>query len=270
MEDKENININFSGNKYLWIIGAVILLVAIWFGSKAIMTSFEGYKVTLIDAPKEVSVGNVATFTWRVDGPPTTINTTSVYFGTASNPGELEKNVKPADTQYTDFVKDFADGKYDVPLQFIGNVRVDKVGKYYFRVHAEAKSKHYWSEEYTFDVKPSDYKISVVAQPKDVAAGTMATFTWRIEGPPTTINQTAVYLGTISNPGSLGKEIKPTDTKYEEASKDFLNGKYNIPLQFVGNHKIKAAETYFFRIHALIDGKNYWTDESSFEVKEAK
>lgn len=258
---------NITSNKYLWIIGAVILLVVGWFGMKTLLSSFEGYKLTLIDAPKEVSSGNVATFTWRIDGPPTTTNRTVVYFGQESSPGDLGKDVKPAETKYTDFVKDFNNGKYDIPLQFIGNIRMDKPGKYYFRVYAMIKDKNYWSDEYTLEIKPSDFKISIINFPKEAIEGNVASFTWRIDGPPTAINHTSIRFGTVSTPGSLDKEVKPVQTKYTDSVKDFANGKYDIPLQFVGNAKMTTAGIYYFRGYALINGKNYWTDEYILEVK---
>jgi len=261
--DKKNLNLN----TYVWIAGAVILLIIGWFGLKALLGSFEGYRVTLVDAPKEATLGAISTFTWRIDGPPTTINHTVVYYGTVSNPGELGTEVKPEDTKYTGMVKDFANGKYDVPLQFIGNTIIDKEGKYYFRIQAQVKDKNYWSDEYTFEAKKPDYKVSLLAAPKEVPLGTMATFTWKVEGPPTTINRTVVYIGTTSTPGSLGKEVKPEDTKYTEIVKDFANGKYDIPFQFIGNIKMTTAGSYFFRAHAAILGNNYWTNEGTFEVK---
>lgn len=265
-EPEENLQ-NIASNKYLWIIGAVILIVAGWFGIKTLLGSFEGYKLTLIDAPKEVSTGSVATFTWRIDGPPTTIGYTAVHLGTISNPGELGKEVKPGDTKYPDFVKDFTTGKYDVPLQFVGNIRMDNPGKYYFRVYATIKDKNYWTDEYTLEVKPTDYKISIFNYLKEVIAGNVATFTWRVDGPPTTINHTSMRFGTVSTPGTLGKEVKPSQTKYKDLIRDFTNGKYDIPLQFVGNVKIATAGAYFFRGYASINGQNYWTEEYTFEAK---
>lgn len=267
MEDKETINLNMTNNKYIWIIGGLIVLVVGWFVFKTLLASFEGYKTTLVDAPKESPAGSVMTFTWRIDGSPTTINHTAVHFGLESNPGILETKVAPADTKYTDFVKDFAEGQYDIPLQFIGNVKVDEPGTYYFRVHAQVKDKHFWSDEYTFTVLPTDYRISLVNSPKEVTVGSMTTFTWRVEGPATTINHTAVYMGTVSNPGSLGREVEPKNTKYTEFSKDFVKGGYKIPLQFIGNYKITKEGTYFFRIYVDVDDKHYWTDEYSFEAK---
>lgn len=254
-------------NKYFWIIGGIVLLLVGVFGWKMIFGEGES-KVTLVNAPQEAVAGNNITFTWRIDGPSTTINHTSVHYGTVSNPGVLEKNVKPADTKYTDFVKDFASGKFNIPLQFIGNTIIAAPGKYYFRVHALVKDKNYWSDEYALNVKPAgDYQISVVDYPKQLSAGRIASFTWRIDGNPTTINHTAVHFGQVSTPSQLGREVKPEDTEYTDMVKDFTFGKYNIPLQFVGNLKIATAGVYFFRVHALINGKNYWTDEYSFEAK---
>ena len=133
--------------------GALFWGAVVWFGFRMVMGSGADYNVTLIDSPKDIPAGGFATFTWRIDGFPATINHASVYFGTVSNSGTLGKDIKPAETKYTDFVKDFADGKYDIPLQFVGNIKVDNPGKYYFRVHALIKDKHYWTDEYTFDVK---------------------------------------------------------------------------------------------------------------------
>jgi len=141
-------------NKYVWIVGAVILLVAGWFGLKALLGPSENYKVTLVDAPKEVVKDGVATFTWRVDGPPVLIHHTSVHMGKESQPGDLGKDVKPADTKYIDFVKDFAQGDYNIPLQFVGNLQMTDAGTYYYRVHAIVNDKNYWTDEYTFEVKP--------------------------------------------------------------------------------------------------------------------
>ena len=47
-------NIDLSGNKLVWIAGAVILLIAGYFGLRAIFASMENFRLTLVDAPKEV------------------------------------------------------------------------------------------------------------------------------------------------------------------------------------------------------------------------
>ncbi|MBI3379464.1 fibronectin type III domain-containing protein [Candidatus Gottesmanbacteria bacterium] len=283
---KNGDELNIPQNKFFWIFGGIILLIAAWFGYKALISSVEDYKVTLVDAPKQVDSGSIATFTWRVDGPPTTINHTSVHMGLTSNPGDLTKEVKPADTKYTDMITDFANGKYNIPLQFVGNTKMGKVGKYYYRVHALVNDKNYWSDEASFDVvkgmtstTSGDYKISVLYPPKSVTLpvlpkdekeatmGGTVTFTWRIDGPPTAINNTTVYYGLTSSPGTFNRDVKPSDTKYADFVKDFINGKFDIPLQFVGNTKITDPGTYYYRVYALINGKDYWSAESSFTAK---
>lgn len=255
-------------NKYVWIVGVIILIAVGWFGLKAIFAPSDYYQLILVDVPKEVETGQNTTFTWKISGGTASINHTAVHFGTISNAGELGDGVKPEDTKYTDFVKDFADGKYDIPLQFVGNTMINTPGKYYFRVHALIKDKHYWTSEYSIDVKPADYRVSLVNVPSQAEAGKVTTFTWRVEnGPAVSINHTAIHYGLESNPGKLGKEVKPSDTKYPDFIKDFANGKFTVPLQFVGNAKIDSPGTYYFRVHAVINGQNYWSDEGTFEVK---
>jgi hypothetical protein len=264
--EKQSGGASIASNKYLWAIGAVILLGVLIWGIKTVISPYEEYKVTLVNGPKEVSAGFTATFTWRTDGPPTTINQSTVYLGTVSNPGELKKDVKPSDTKYTDFVKDFANGKYDIPLQFVGNHVLNTPGTYYYRVYSLIKDKHYWSDEYSLEVKPLENKVILQNIPKEVEATKITAFTWKVEGVPTVINTTSIYYGLDSSPGILDSSIIPSATKYTENTKEFVSGKYNIPLQFVGNIKINTPGTYYFRGYAVIDGKNYWTDEGTFKV----
>lgn len=271
-EPSENATVtgpDIAGNKYVWIIGAIILLVAGWFGLQAIFGASENFKLSLVDAPKEVAAGSVATFTWRIDGSAATIHHTSVHLGTTSQLGEFGREVKPEETKYTEFVRDFASGDYNIPLQFVGNISMTTPGKYYFRVHANIKDKNYWTDEYSLDVLVPDNTITLMNAPKEATANQVFTITWRIDGPPSTIHHTSIHYGTESNPGALGKEVKPDDTKYTDLVKDFTKGDYSIPLQFVGNSKVAASGTYYFRAHAIINDKNYWTNEQILEVKAA-
>lgn len=265
-EHKESTE-DLSANKLVWIAGAIILLIAGWFGLRAIFASMENYRLTLVDAPKEVNATSTATFTWRIDGPSAAINHTAVHLGTTSQPGELGTDVKPENTSYKLMVQDFANGNYNIPLQFIGNIVMETPGIYYYRVHAQIKNKEYWSDEYSLEVKIQDYKVTILNAPSEVVEDSVFAFTWRIDGIPTTINHTSIHFGTVSQPGELDKEVAPQDTKYSDLIKDFAKGNYNIPLQFVGNSTIARPGTYYYRGHAVINGQNYWTAESTLEVK---
>lgn len=142
-----------SGNKSFLIIGVVILAVFGLYVAKMLLSPADNYKVTLIDAPKEIKPGSIATFTWRVDGPPTSIIHTAVYLGRDTLPGELDKKTYPVDTKYTESVKDFMYGKFNIPLQFVGNTKMDTPGTYYFRVHATIMDQNYWSDEEMLEVR---------------------------------------------------------------------------------------------------------------------
>lgn len=152
-ETKKQEETSIAAGKNFWIVGAVILVLFGLFAAKMLLMPSENYKITLVDAPKIIKPGSVATFTWRIDGPPVPIVHSAVYLGTESVPGELGKEVHPADTKYTESVKDFMFGKFNIPLQFIGNTKIDKPGTYYFRIHATIKDKNYWSDEEVMDVK---------------------------------------------------------------------------------------------------------------------
>ena len=271
-EEKENQEsaVDFSANKLVWIAGAIILLIAGYFGLRAIFASMESFRVTLVDAPKEVNSNTVATFTWRIDGPSTTINQTTVRLGTASQTGELGKDVKPENTSYNLAVQDFINGNFNIPLQFVGNIALTDPGVYYYRVYGLIKDKHYWSDEYSLEVKVPEYKVVLLDAPPEAVEDEVFSFTWRVEGLATTINHTSVHYGTKSTAGDLVKTVKPDDTDYTDLVKDFAAGNFNIPLQFVGNTTIAKPGTYYYRGHAIINGEHYWTEEKTLTVKSAK
>ncbi len=264
MEDNNPANVQ--GSKLFLVLGVIILLIVGFIGVKVLVTG-KSYKVILVDAPKEAETGKTTTFTWRVDGPPAIINHTAVHYGIVSDPGEKSSSVKPEDTKYTDFVKDFASGDYNIPLQFVGNTMISTSGTYYFRVHTLVDGKNYWTDEYTLEVKPQGYSISFASATTTATVGQPVTFTWDINGPPTVVNTTTILFGLESNSEVLGSDVAPTDTKYTNKVSDFIKGTYNIPFRFIGNVKIATEGAYFYRAHTVIDGKNIWSDEYKLEVK---
>jgi len=118
---KEN---GFNPAIFVWGLAGLLILAAGYLAIKAILAPFNEHKLILVDVPKEAFMGSVATFTWRIDGSPTTTTTTSVRLGAKSNPGELSKETKPGDTSYTETLPDFANGEINIPLQFVGNMKM--------------------------------------------------------------------------------------------------------------------------------------------------
>jgi hypothetical protein len=97
--------------------------------------------------------------------------------------------------------------------------------------------------------------------------GGLASFTWEVDGSSKTIHKSAVYFGTINVEGMLGKDVAPAETKYTDSVIDFIDGDFDIPMRFIGNTIITKPGKYYARVYALIDSKNYWSEERVFTVK---
>ena len=86
------------------------------------------YTLDLVSIPQEITQGDNVAFTWQINGPKRKIKTTTVYYGTASTPGKLTKDILPLQTKYSDYLKEFISGEYEIPLVFVGNNIMDKSG----------------------------------------------------------------------------------------------------------------------------------------------
>lgn len=226
------------------------------------------YDIALIDAPRELTEGDTATFTWYVNGPSKTIHTTTIYYGTTSAPGAFGDYITPEDAHYMYELKDFLQGNYGIPLRFIGSTNFPTPGTYFYRAYALIDGRHYWSQERTFVVKQiPKHEIKVIDRPSIMSTGGNAAFTWEIYGHPATTGFTTIVGGTQSKPGALDATVDIPKTPYVVLVRDFTSGTYAIPLRFIGNTKISEPGVYYFRALAYINGKNIWSDEYSFTVK---
>lgn len=224
--------------------------------------------VTVLDGPKELVEGDIASFTWFVDSAPVSIRTTTVYYGSTSDPGVLVTQALPEQTRYTRALQDFMDGTYAIPLRFVGSTPVSAPGIYFYRGYARIGEKHYWSGERSFVVKAKPkHEVNVSNFPTEVGAGENAAFTWDIYGPAATSGFTAIVGGKTSKPGKLEATVDAPQTPYAILTEDFTNGSFAVPLRFIGNARISDPGLYYFRALAFINGKNIWSDEYSFTVK---
>lgn len=235
---------------------------------KAIQTPAE-LSVSFVNTPGNLMEGNFATFTWFVDGPPMTIYTTTVYYGTVSTSGALNTDVLPLNTKYTQSVSDFLNGQYGIPLQFIGNAKMVTPGTYFARAYAYVNGKNYWSDERVFAVAPvPKNEIRVVDYPTRIEKDAVATFTWEIIGPVASTGYSVIVGGKVSNPGTLDESTEISSTSYNLIFvADFTSGIYTIPIRFIGNGLFSDTGTYYFRAFTWIKGKNIWSDEHSFIVQ---
>lgn len=231
--------------------------------------TFMDYAISIITGPKELSVGDTATFTWSAYGPSTTIHTSAIYYGTTSNPGDLTKSATGDNTSYTGVVKDFFQGDYRLPIQFIANTKLTIPGTYYYRAYAIIDGKNYWTDEHSFIVKsiPKN-EIKIVNPPVKLSHDDNATFTWEVSGPSASTGFSTIVMGTVSKPGPLDNSIDVSKTSYTTILiHDFTTGIYAVPLRFIGNAKISQPGIYYYRAVAVIGGNNLWSDEYTLTVQ---
>lgn len=226
------------------------------------------FAISLVHAPTELSEAETASFTWYISGPPTTVHTSTIYYGTVSTPGNLTHQADPESTRYTASLGDFMKGDYELPIQFIGNTSQLAPGIYYFRGYTVIDEKHYWTKEQSFIVKkvPAN-EVTIIDYPKTLSSGSSGSFTWDVSGPAADTGFTAIVAGKQSKAGKLSTSVATTETPYTTIVSDFTQGTTHIPLRFVGNATLKEQGTYYFRAIAFINGKNIWSDEYLFTVQ---
>lgn len=226
------------------------------------------FTISLVHAPTELSEDETASFTWYITGPPTTVHTSTIYYGTVSTPGNLTHQADPESTRYTASLGDFMKGDYELPIQFIGNTSQLSPGTYYFRGYTVIDGKQYWTDEQLFVVKKVPVnEVTIIDYPKTLSPGNSGSFTWDVSGPAANTGFTAIVAGKQSKAGKFRTSVATTETPYTTIVSDFTQGTTHIPLRFVGNATIKDPGTYYFRAIAFINGKNIWSDEYSFTAQ---
>jgi len=91
--------------------------------------------------------------------------------------------------------------------------------------------------------------------------GDIIEFFWEVKtSEDTTILHTAVHFSTKSHPGSLGTDINPANSGYESLTSDYASGSFTVPKSFTASI-IPPSDPFYYRVHAIVDGKNYWSEE---------
>ncbi len=106
------------------------------------------------------------------------------------------------------------------------------------------------------------YKVTTLEYPKSADLGQKFIIKWKVESSENkSIEHTAVHYSNNSAPDAK----VPSD--YRFVSK-IQAGK--IPGEFSSEFAVETYGTMYFRTHAIIDGKHYWSEEKSFVVKKPK
>ncbi|MBI4450141.1 hypothetical protein HY634_03715 [Candidatus Uhrbacteria bacterium] len=114
----------------------------------------------------------------------------------------------------------------------------------------------------------SGTSVAVSAPPVSGRAGSPVPLTWGVQAPVGAIaTHTATHWGTSSTSGELGTEVAPGSAGYPNLLPDYAQGSFALPRTFTGAVTFPSTGTYYYRAHAIIDGKNYWSPEYSVVVQ---
>ena len=111
-----------------------------------------------------------------------------------------------------------------------------------------------------------EISITSVQAPASVAADSSFAVSWAITGPEKAIPHTAVHYDTASHPGDFSLDVAPGDSGYPSLTPEFASGEFNIPNTFTVSMQAPESEVLYYRVHAIIDGNNYWTSERMITV----
>jgi plastocyanin len=110
--------------------------------------------------------------------------------------------------------------------------------------------------------------IRVLEVPAQVEAGELFSVWWEIEaGTPTRIPMTAVFYDRESHPGDLAG-VSPPASGYSSEMPVIGEGPYLVPDEFEAFFRVKEPGRVYLRVVAEHDGRYYWSDEMTVEVKE--
>lgn len=109
--------------------------------------------LVVADAPKQSSVDNPITFNWRIDSAtPRVTDLTTVFWSEESSPSALTVKDSPASVGYPNHLRDYSEGVFNLPSDFLGSITLTKPQTIYYRFYAHVDGQNLWSEEYVLEI----------------------------------------------------------------------------------------------------------------------
>lgn len=116
----------------------------------------------------------------------------------------------------------------------------------------------------TTKTEPQPPGVKVLSYPNSVNVGQSIKVIWRVESPETEeINHTAVHYDTQYHPGIFSTTKTPAESNYPNLTPV---QKGTIPATFTAQIPTSESGKIYFRAHAIIDGKHYWSEEMEVDV----
>jgi len=112
------------------------------------------FSIELINPPFQTESKIATPFTWKVDTDSDfKTQLTSLYYSPISSPGALTTYDSPEAVNYPYHLPDYERGQFQLPDSFDANIYFSSPGTYFLRAYARINGNHYWSNEYTLNVR---------------------------------------------------------------------------------------------------------------------
>lgn len=108
--------------------------------------------------------------------------------------------------------------------------------------------------------------VYFVSAPENAIIGDFVNVTWAVAGVDEKTQHTAIHYDYTSHPGKLGTNVTVKASGYEKLTPEFANKSYNLPKTFSAKIQLMQTGTLYYRAHAVIGDKNYWTDERNITI----
>jgi len=119
------------------------------------------------------------------------------------------------------------------------------------------------------EVAEEALKISVAVSdfPAEAVVGENITISWSVgASKQLSIPHTAIHYSRSTRGGELGTDVTPQQSGYPSLTKEFAKGDFTIPDSFSAQVLAEVTGMLYFRAHAIVEGKQYWTEEKQIPV----
>lgn len=143
---------------YYVLLGIAIFLFLVYFNYLEAQEAIKDTRpsplsVQLVSYPESITVGGKGSFFWHVQSSPDlSTSFSTIYWGYLSSPSALTKMDSPQTVGYPNSQPDYTRGRYSLPNDFDLGIRLDELGRIYFRAYAKVGDDHLWSEERSLEV----------------------------------------------------------------------------------------------------------------------
>lgn len=111
--------------------------------------------------------------------------------------------------------------------------------------------------------------VAKIIAPTAADANTLIGLDWDLTAPDnTTATETSVYWGLESKANAPANEqTAPSDMNYPNTTTEYTQGTFAVPGSFETNLLTPEGGTLFFRVHARMNDRHYWSAEQTIVIK---